>query len=207
MPTLKKITRADTVTIPSFVFPEDEARNRDFGATTPNSPKLEYDIEAIMRGESHPMTPEKKLKYDITALPGRPRFDITNEGKTVTPVTGAQAIGYYGVSKKSGADVSGLKAQMLPTIGEMAAAAEDLRLPRPVITAGSNGEHHKNSLHYKDLALDYRGNNIDDAKARAMRDLVDKRLGHGYDVLFEQQKGKPQNDHFHLEYDPPKVRR
>lgn len=207
---IKRVQKVDPrspglVTLESSVFPQDEARNR---TASGNAPRLTYDINALNGGEASNVTPEKRLDYDISALPGRQRFHITNDGQEVIPATGAEALGYYSVSKKSGANISGLSAKMIPTIGEMAAAAADLRLPKPVITAGSNGKHKKNSLHYKNLGLDYRGNNITDAQGRALGGLVQTRLGQDYDAFFEQPDGKPPAyDHFHAEYDPPKIRR
>lgn len=226
----KKITRADTVTIPSPRFKRGEARDREFAAAKPgwtadaepfavrsggdeaagltilDTPKLAYDVEALRVG-SDPTLPEKKLKYDVSALPGRPRFYITERGMPVVPTTGIQALNYYGVNKKAGVDITNLAPVMIPVIGELSAAAQDLRLPRPVITSGRDSKKHlKTSLHYRNKALDFRGNDITDTKGRALGRLVQARLGSNYDAFFEPGKKDPTNDHIHAEYDP-KIKR
>jgi len=55
--------------------------------------------------------PGPKLGYDISALPGRQRFHIADQGKAVTPATGRQALDYYAVGKKAGAKIDGLSAR------------------------------------------------------------------------------------------------
>lgn len=222
----RKITRADVVTIPSFVLPRGDARSRDLVGATPlvaqsdgrfpragadsaGAPHLPYDFEALRKAESSEFTPERKLDYDIPALPGRQRFHITENGREVIPSSGTQGLVYYGVSKKQkGTNISRLSAEMIPVIGEMAAAAQDLGLRRPVITAGSDGRHKRGSLHYRNRGLDFRGNDITDAEGRRQAKLVQVRLGEDYDILFEQPNGKPPaHDHFHTEFDPPSKRR
>jgi len=93
---------------------------------------------------------------------------------------------------------------MLPVVGEVAAAAADLGIPPPVLTSGNDGiEHGERSLHYRNRAVDFRGNTISDAKGLAMRNLLRRRLGDQYDILFEVFK-EPARDHLHVEFDPPK---
>ena len=169
-------------------------------------PELAYDSEA---SRYDGVMPERKLAYDIAALPGRQRFHITENGDEVIPSTGAEALRYYGVTKKQkGTNISRLSSEMIPVAGEMAAAAQDLGLRPPVITAGSDGKHKKRSLHYSNRGLDFRGNDITDAKGRRQARLVQTRLGGDYDILFEQPKDKPPAyDHFHTEFDPPTKRR
>lgn len=144
----------------------------------------------------------KKLKYDIAGLPGRHRFEVTLGGKAVLPTTANRALGYYGVGRKDGADIGNLDSVMIPTIGEIAAAAQDLRLPPRVITAGRDGTHKETSLHYKGRALDYRGNDITDNQADSLGKLVQRRLGQDYDVFFEPHRTNRLIDHIHAEYDP-----
>ena len=51
-------------------------------------------------------------------------------------------------------------------------------------------------------ALDYRGNNITDAKLRRYAAEVGSRLGSDYDAIAEISSRNPVNDHLHVEYDP-----
>ena len=83
----------------------------------------------------------------------------------------------------------------------------------PVITSGNDSKHSKNSLHYKNLAIDVRGNNLDPDKGRnyimgrRMRQDIAIRLGPDFDVLYEEYPHPRSsadffNTHFHIEYDP-----
>jgi hypothetical protein len=167
---------------------------------------LGYDIGSL-RDDINGVISGKRLKYDISALPGRQRFHITDQGHDVIPATGAQALGYYGVDKKAGVDIANLSPVMIPSMGEVAAATGDLRLPRPVITSGRDSSDHKRtSRHYRNLDLDYRGNNISNVQGDELGRLVQTRLGRNYDAFFEPHPEYPARDHIHVEYDP-KVRR
>lgn len=74
--------------------------------------------------------------------------------------------------------------------------------PRPVITSGNDSTHGRNSLHYRDRALDLRGNNVDPRTANEILNGLRSRVGADYDVLFETYPNNPSNNHFHIEYDP-----
>ena len=70
-----------------------------------------------------------------------------------------------------------------------------------VVTSGNDGKHMDTSLHYKNLALDFRtGHNWDaplmsEDEARELCEELKARLGMGFDVVLEK-------DHAHVEYDP-----
>ena len=70
-----------------------------------------------------------------------------------------------------------------------------------VVTSGNDGKHMDTSLHYKNLALDFRtGHSWDppmmsENEAEEIQDELKARLGVGYDVTLEA-------DHLHAEYDP-----
>ncbi|MES9996644.1 hypothetical protein [Desulfovibrio aminophilus] len=83
-----------------------------------------------------------------------------------------------------------------------------------VVTSANDSSHGKNSLHYKDKAVDLRGNHITKDKLRELATEIQKKLGRDYDVLPEEKyeldkKGNVIDvSHIHIEYDPkPKKRK
>lgn len=61
------------------------------------------------------------------------------------------------------------------------------------ITSGNDGKHMKNSLHYKDRAIDIRIRDMKNPNGNWL--MMRKQLGKNFDVLL-----KP--THIHIEYDP-----
>jgi LysM repeat protein len=119
------------------------------------------------------------------------------------PVDGRAVAAAAGVAiKNSQVDIASLDPAMAPVIRAVAAAAQSLGLPQPVITSGNDSRHSNGSLHYQNRALDFRGNNISDAQGIALQNEVRRILGPGYDVIFETFASNPANDHLHVEYDP-----
>ena len=84
-----------------------------------------------------------------------------------------------------------------PTIQEVFAKHE---VPLE-ITSANDSIHGENSLHYKNLAIDLKGNHASPETMQKIRDELSARLGKDYDVLFERQTNK-ENYHIHIEYDP-----
>ena len=70
-----------------------------------------------------------------------------------------------------------------------------------VITSANDSVHMPNSLHYKNLAIDIRGNEKSPETMIIIRDQLQKTLGKDYDVLYETYEDKRLN-HIHIEYDP-----
>lgn len=66
-----------------------------------------------------------------------------------------------------------------------------------VITSANDGVHSKNSLHYKDRALDIRTFHLNEEQKKVVLELLKSRLGGDYDVIFETNP-----EHIHIEYDP-----
>jgi hypothetical protein len=122
------------------------------------------------------------------------------QSRTVNGNTIARSAGV--VVKNNGVKISKLDPHMGPVITAVAAAAKKLGLPTPVITSGNDSTHKQGSLHYRDRALDFRGNNITNAQGLALEREVRRILGSGYDVDFEIFPKRPSNDHLHVEYDP-----
>ncbi len=68
-------------------------------------------------------------------------------------------------------------------------------------TSGNDKVHMQSSLHYRDLALDFRTHDLPSpAKKQEFAKVVKRRLGRDYDVILEDM-GLP-NEHLHVEYDP-----
>ncbi|ATY32525.1 VgrG-related protein [Sphingomonas psychrotolerans] len=103
--------------------------------------------------------------------------------------------------KNSGVKIAKLDARMGPVIVAIADVARSLGLPRPVITSGNDSGHMTGSLHFKNRALDFRGNNLKISVGQRLAADVATRLGAGYDVIFETF-ANPARNHLHVEYDP-----
>ena len=107
-----------------------------------------------------------------------------------------------GVAVKSASvKISQLHPKMAPVIAAVAQAAREMGLPQPVITSGNDSNHMDGSLHFKNRALDFRGNNIKVTVGRLLANNVATRLGNEYDVVFETFL-QPANNHLHVEFDP-----
>ena len=84
-------------------------------------------------------------------------------------IDGKAVAALHGVGVKSAAvKISNLHPAMGPVIAAVAEAANALGLPKPVITSGNDSGHKQSSLHFKNRALDFRGNNITVAQGKAL---------------------------------------
>jgi hypothetical protein len=117
-------------------------------------------------------------------------------------IDGRALAALHGVGVKSDAvKISSLHPAMGPVIIAVAQAAKALGLPKPVITSGNDSGHKQGSLHFRNRALDFRGNNITIAKGKTLAAEVAKIVGKDYDVLFETFVNAA-NNHLHVEFDP-----
>lgn len=117
-------------------------------------------------------------------------------------VDGNKIAADHGVDVKSAAvKIANLHPAMEAVIAAVAKAARDLNLPRRVITSGNDSKHSKNSLHFANRALDFRGNDLTIAQGNALDSAVSAILGPKYDVIFETFKDES-NNHLHVEFDP-----
>ena len=100
---------------------------------------------------------------------------------------------------KDGVSLYGLHPKMQVANG-IAAVVYQLEGQELVVTAGLDGKHGDNSLHYKGRACDYRIWYFSEAQVKTVTEELARRLGDDYDVVLE-------SDHIHCEYDPtnPKV--
>lgn len=103
---------------------------------------------------------------------------------------------------KRGADIDNLDRRVVDTFDDIVAAWSAAGGPTPVITSGNDSRHSQGSLHFRDLAVDLRANNISDSLAQSIANDLAARLGADFDVIFERFPNNPANDHIHLEYDP-----
>lgn len=69
-----------------------------------------------------------------------------------------------------------------------------------VITSANDGVHNPGSLHYANLALDFRIKHLPKTLWIKVAEMLAHALGAGYDVLLESPE--TENAHIHLEWDP-----
>ncbi len=103
---------------------------------------------------------------------------------------------------KATANIDNLDQRVVDTFDDIVAAWAAAGGPTPVITSGNDGRHSQGSLHFSNLAIDLRTNNISDSLSQSIADDLARRLGPDFDVLFERFPSNPANDHIHIEYDP-----
>jgi hypothetical protein len=133
------------------------------------------------------------------ALPG---IAAAAAGAKPASIDGNLVAEQHGVGVKSDAvKISKLHPAMEAVIAAVAKAAVVLGLPKPVITSGNDSKHSKNSLHYANRALDFRGRDISVAQGNALDKAVSEILGAKYDVIFETFADQ-NNNHLHVEFDP-----
>lgn len=137
-------------------------------------------------------------------------YRISLPGAAVAPpaaakhgsIDGNKVAEEHGVGVKSDdVKISNLHPAMEAVIAAVAKAAGDLGLPKPVITSGNDSKHSKNSLHYANRALDFRGRDLSVAQGNALDKAVTAILGAKYDVIFETFLDQ-NNNHLHVEFDP-----
>lgn len=104
-----------------------------------------------------------------------------------------------GVQIKPGARVAALDGRMQPVVGAVAAAADRLGLPTPVVTSGNDSHHKPHSRHYDNQAIDFRGNNISIADGKRLERDVQRQLGSGFRVEYEIFPKDPRNNHLHVQ--------
>jgi hypothetical protein len=145
----------------------------------------------------------KELADALKLLDGAAAPEVIQGQSPAGPFVNGNAIAASnGVDVKSSAvKIGKLHPSMEAVIVAVSQAAKALNLPKPVITSGNDGKHMNGSLHAKNRAIDFRGNNIKPSVGSKFRDDVAARLGKDYDVIFEVFMD-PSNNHLHVEYDP-----
>lgn len=92
---------------------------------------------------------------------------------------------------KAGVDISRLRPEIRRKLSEIARRVWSIEEKELIVTSTYEGSHSEGSLHYANLAVDIRRENLGDL---VRMELVDK-LGMDYGVVLE-------SDHIHIEYDP-----
>lgn len=101
---------------------------------------------------------------------------------------------------KEGASIAGVKQVVIEALPVIAGVFDRYKASL-VVTAGTDGKHMKGSLHYAGLALDLRIKRVQMFRRQALCDDLKRALGAGWDVVLEQSRSNPANDHIHVEYD------
>ena len=95
----------------------------------------------------------------------------------------------------------GVQPRLINILVAVANAAQGLSVSEVVITAGIDGTHSQNSLHYALRALDVRSKNFPTNHAKeAFASTLRAELGKDYQVLLEDLGGP--NEHFHIQFRP-----
>jgi conjugal transfer mating pair stabilization protein TraG len=105
-----------------------------------------------------------------------------------------------GMTLKPGASLEGVKPEVLEVLPGLEEIFSRYKASL-VVTAGTDGKHMKGSLHYVGRALDLRIKRVQMFRRQALCDELRRFLGKGWDVVLEQSKGNPANDHVHIELD------
>lgn len=105
-----------------------------------------------------------------------------------------------GIGLKPGAVIHSLHSKIVESLPHVEAAWAQADAPKPVITSGNDSLHKPNSKHYKDRAIDLRGNNVSDKKMKQIAQDLQNRLGSDYLVIAEFFPPNPANDHIHIQY-------
>lgn len=155
---------------------------------------------AIHRHGTVPELQRFRPKPYLIALPGAAAG--TPAAAKPGSIDGHEVAEKHGVGMKSDAvKISNLHPAMEAVIAAVAKAAGELGLPKPIITSGNDSKHGKNSLHYANRALDFRGRDLSLAQGDALDKAVSEILGTKYDVIFETFADQ-NNNHLHVEFDP-----
>lgn len=98
------------------------------------------------------------------------------------------------ISIKSGVELRGLRPEMSVAVPMVASCFHKLGR-ECVITSVCEGQHSRNSLHYKGMAVDFRTRHLSVQEKEQIVDLVRQALTVEFDVVLE-------STHLHVEWDP-----
>lgn len=152
--------------------------------------------------DSFPAGGDESIVNAFAIIDGEPPADPAVSSTAAGAIDGREVAAQFDVGVKNAAvQISNLHPAMAKAIEAVAEVASANDLPRPVITSGNDSGHMQGSLHYRDRALDFRGNNITVARGRALAAGVAVILGGEFDVFFETFADMS-NNHLHVEFDP-----
>ena len=96
--------------------------------------------------------------------------------------------------KNESVNLTGLSTQMCFAI--LVAASIFLEYGKPtVITSANDGEHKRNSKHYRGDGIDFRTRHLTSDEEQSIVHAITTALGPDFDVVLE-------STHLHIEYDP-----
>jgi hypothetical protein len=113
---------------------------------------------------------------------------------------------------KPGVDDSRLDRRITERYGDIRDVLKKYDEKAVITSTYESSEHKPQSLHYKNSAIDLRGNNMPKSKMKQIASALQERLGDDFDVLPEvkivvNSHGKKEDhSHIHVEYDPKRVR-
>ena len=94
----------------------------------------------------------------------------------------------------------GVQPRLVTLVSGLANAAQRAEIPEVWITAGMDGTHSPNSLHYALRAIDVRTHNLTPAQVAKLLAELGTEFSGNADVIWEG-RGTP-NEHVHVEWDP-----
>ena len=86
---------------------------------------------------------------------------------------------------KSGVSPDDLMPEMKFVLSKVVDVWKENTNVQPVVTSTNDGKHRNDSLHYENLAIDLRANNLNLKVARGIEAELKQDLGDDYDVIFE----------------------
>ena len=106
-----------------------------------------------------------------------------------------------GLSKKPGAHLENLVPELSRIFSTIVEVWRENQAPDPIITSGNDSQVHvRNSFHYRNQAIDLRGNNIPQWKLQTLAQKLQERLGKIFRILPEFYPRSPGRNHIHIEY-------
>ncbi len=95
---------------------------------------------------------------------------------------------------KAGVHLLGLRPEMVAAMNVVASIYQERNLDC-VVTSAVDGQHGRNSCHFKGCGLDFRTRNVHPSARNGLTEAIKSALGNEFDVVLEK-------DHLHVEWDP-----
>jgi conjugal transfer mating pair stabilization protein TraG len=106
-----------------------------------------------------------------------------------------------GLSQKTGSNITTLAPEVAEAFPAIIEIWRQHGAPDPVITSGNDSTAHvRNSYHYRNRAIDLRGNNVSPWKLQTLAQELQERLGSRYRVWAEFFPRLPARNHIHIEF-------
>jgi hypothetical protein len=106
-----------------------------------------------------------------------------------------------GLSQKPGVHIENLVPELTQVFPKILEVFQEHHAPDPMITSGNDSlAHARNSFHYRNRAIDLRGNNLSRWKLQQLAQNLQERLGKIFRVHAEIFPRSPARNHIHIEY-------